>query len=194
LWTAVRRSKCLPLGGNLDERTVEILVTKLRDAFTKGRRNLSYKFDVLAERAWIEIYPALSEGKPGLLGAMIARGEAQVIRLAMLYAALDGAGGEIRPEHLNAALAVWEYCEQSARWTFGGRLGDPLADTILEALGAHPAGMTRTNISDYLCRNTPAERITTALQFLCGHGRAEMRQEKSEGAVRPVERWFANTK
>jgi hypothetical protein len=33
----------------------------------KGRRNEE------ARSLWLEIYPDLSEGKPGLLGAMIAR-------------------------------------------------------------------------------------------------------------------------
>jgi len=193
LWVAARRSKCLPFGGNLDDKTVEILAARLRDAFGKGRRNLHYSFDESAAKVWANIYPELSEGRPGLLGAMIARGEAQVIRLAMLYAALDGTSGEIRPEHLNAALAVWEYCEQSARWVFGERLGDPMADSIFGALTANPQGMTRTDISNYLGRNIKADRISTALQFLHGHGKAEMKQEKTESAARPVERWFAIT-
>ena len=126
---------------------------------------------------------------------MINRGEAQVIRLAMLYAALDGTNGEITPEHLNAALAVWEYCEHSARWVFGERLGDPLADSIFEALQTHGDGMTRTDISNFLGRNAKAERIATALQFLHGHGKARSEQKQVvEGLGRPVERWFAITK
>lgn len=195
LWVAARRSKCLPHGGNLDGQTVEILVSKLRDAFAFGRRNLRYHFDEPAAKAWENIYPELSEGKPGLLGAMINRAEGQVIRLAMLYAALDGSNGEIRAEHLKAALAVWEYCEHSARWVFGERLGDPVADTILEALASNSNGMTRTDIHNYLGRNAKAGCIPTALQFLHGHGKARCKREQVvEGLGRPVERWFAVTK
>ena len=31
-------------------------------------------------------------------------------------------------EHLRAALAVWQPCEDSARFIFGAALGDPVAD------------------------------------------------------------------
>jgi hypothetical protein len=37
------------------------------------------------------------------------------------------------PEHLEAALALWEYCEQSARWIFGTATGD----SALAYLDAH---------------------------------------------------------
>ena len=37
----------------------------------------------------MRVYPALSEGRPGLLGSVIARAEAQVMRLALVYAVLD---------------------------------------------------------------------------------------------------------
>jgi hypothetical protein len=89
---------------------------------------------------WEKIYPAVSEGLPSLLGAISSRAEAQVVRLALLYALLDL---ELRPSepkvtmglhHLNAALAVWSYCEYSARHIFGELLGDPIADEILRAL------------------------------------------------------------
>src|SRR5690348_3327012 len=38
---------------------------------------------------WREVYPELSEGKPGLLGAVTSRAEAQTMRLACIYALLD---------------------------------------------------------------------------------------------------------
>ena len=60
------------------------------------------------------VYPALSAEQPGLLGAITARAEAQTMRLALIYALLDGAG-EIDRVHIEAALAVWAFCEASAR-------------------------------------------------------------------------------
>ena len=50
-----------------------------------------------------EIYPKLSAGEPGLLGAVLARAEAHVLRLSLLYAALDRAPA-VTPAHLVAAL------------------------------------------------------------------------------------------
>ena len=69
------------------------------------------------------MYPVLSEGKPGLLGAVISRSEAQVMRLALVYAALNGAR-RISVDHMRAALVVWQYCEDSATYMRKRGLGD----------------------------------------------------------------------
>ena len=74
---------------------------------------------------WHKEYARLSEGYPGMFGAMTARSEAQVMRLACIYALL-GCSDVIRVEHLQAALAVWTYCEDSVRFVFGDVLGDPV--------------------------------------------------------------------
>lgn len=139
---------------------------------------------------WREVYPALSEGKPGRLGGVINRGEAQVMRLACLYA-LQDMSYVVRPEHLMAALALWQYCEVSARYIFGQRLGDPAADELLTALRNHPDGMTRTNIRDWFGRNQKACETERALRVLARQGLARMENEKTSG--RSVERWFAST-
>ena len=55
----------------------------------------------------------------------------------------------INRPHLEAALEVWRYVEQSARYIFGEALGDALADTILRKLCVSPDGMTRNEIRDY---------------------------------------------
>jgi hypothetical protein len=54
--------------------------------------------------------------------------------LAAIHATLDSEN-EIRLPHLEAALALWRYSAQSARWIFGGSLGDPTADEIWAAAG-----------------------------------------------------------
>jgi hypothetical protein len=43
-----------------------------------------------AKVTWATVYGALSASQPGLLGAVTARAEAQTIRLALIYALLDG--------------------------------------------------------------------------------------------------------
>jgi hypothetical protein len=79
-----------------------------------------------------------------LFGAVVGRGEAQVARLAALYAIMNESY-EIEHGHLLAALALWDYAEQSARYVFGDATGDPVADQILEALRASRGeGMTKT--------------------------------------------------
>jgi hypothetical protein len=125
-----------------------------------------------ARAAWELVYETLSEGQPGLFGAIVGRAEAQTIRLALLYALLDGKD-EIGVEHLHAALAVWQYCEASARHVFGGTLGGSLADVILAALQQEDeAGMTRTQIRDLFDRHRKSAEIDAALALLAAIGKA----------------------
>jgi hypothetical protein len=141
-----------------------------------------------ARAVWREIYGPLSEGKPGLAGALLARAEAHVLRLAMLYALLDQSP-QIRAPHLLAALALWDYSERSVYYVFGDSLGDPVADELLRLLRGSPAGLTRTDISGYFQRNVSADRIGRALGLLL-QARLAVRREEPTGG-RPSERWFA---
>jgi hypothetical protein len=133
----------------------------------------------------------LSEAVPGVLGAIMARSEAQTLRLALLYALLDGCR-QIDCAHLDAALALWRYCEASARYIFSKYVGDPLADTMLERLrAAGDSGMTRTAIYQSFHCNIAAERIDTALQLLAAAGLARMVAAATAGKGRPTETWYA---
>jgi hypothetical protein len=124
-----------------------------------------------------------------MLGAVTARSEAQTIRLALVYALLDGVG-EIDVSHLSAALALWEYCEASAEYIFGDMLGDPVADEITRALQqAGSDGMTRTAIRDLFGRNQSSDRIGAALVLLVTNGLARMEMRPTLG--RPAEVWVA---
>jgi hypothetical protein len=130
LWIWAERSEELPFGGNLvadDLDGIREAVLMARESVEKAER---LNFDAEAADLWRSMYGALSAGKPGLLGATLGRAEAQVVRLGTLYALLDCAS-RINSHHLRAAIAVWEYCEASARYIFGDRLGDETADAIL---------------------------------------------------------------
>jgi len=189
VWIMVRRSKLLPHGGEWNKVDAAPLVKKLYSALEFGKRPTEIGWTNSASQSWCEVYGSLSEGKPGLFGAVVGRSEAQVLRLAALYATMNGSQ-HIEPEHLEAALAVWDYAEESARYIFGDATGDPVADQILEALrAAGPAGMSRTDISNLFKRHRSAERIYQALTLLLKTGRAQRKQDKDTGG-RPSERWF----
>lgn len=188
LWVCVRRSKCLPLGGEIHKVDFGPVARRLTDVVEFGRQSRKVTFDDEARKLWCDIYAALSEGRPGLLGAVTSRSEAQVVRLASIWALLDRSS-LIRTEHLLAALALWEYCEDSARYVFGGSLGDPVADEIERALRGRPDGLTRTEISNLFGRHRKTAEIGSALDRLAAAGRAFARIEQTEG--RSVERWFA---
>ena len=143
-----------------------------------------------AREIWRAVYEDLSEGRPGLLGAMIARAEAQVMRLACIYALLDRCPS-IGTEHLLAALALWEYVEASAQYIFGARMGDPVADRIAEALLHAPDGLTRTDISALFGRHQRSTNIDRALAQLRKHQVVECIQDNTGG--RPSEVWKLRT-
>jgi hypothetical protein len=91
-----------------------------------------------AKAAWRRFYrEEAARLRLGLLGAVTGRTEAQVIRLAMLYAITD-VSDVIEREHLEAAIAFATYARASARWVFGESTGDPTADEVLGLLRRTP--------------------------------------------------------
>jgi len=189
LFPLVRRSKELPFGGSLDDRATLELGERLRQRIASAQSIGRVEMTNTAQDQWRAVYSKLSAAQPGLLGAVVARGEAQVVRLALIYALLDGSR-QIEMPHLQAALAVWEYCETSAAFVFGNLLGDPVADEIARALQhAGCQGMTRTAIRDLFGRNRSGDRIGAALALLATRGRARMEMHRTNG--HPAEVWVA---
>jgi hypothetical protein len=188
LWFMVRRSKELPFGGKWDTVEKEPLVRRLKSALKFGTRSVEIRWEEEAAEDWRAVYGNLSRERPGLFGAVTGRAEAQVTRLAALYAVLDRSY-LIERQHLEAALALWEYAEESARYVFGDATGDSIADDILRALqSAGTKGMTRTEIRDLFGRNQKSERVNRALALLLQAGRVTQTDEHTGG--RPLERWF----
>jgi hypothetical protein len=191
LFVASRRSKCLPHGGaDLDEREVGALRARLHSLALEARTRNQIRMTPDAMRSWEAVYPMLSEGGEGMYGSVTARAEAQVVRLALVYALLDGAN-QIDDVHLKAALAFWGYCDETAQHIYGSTLGDRTADEIMRALRvSRDRGMTRTDISGLFKRHQSAEQIGAALELLNRKGRATC--EIVDTAGRPSELWRAN--
>src|SRR5262249_53723312 len=160
LFLLVKRSKSLPDPRPMPNETITQLADEVQKVFAFARSAGEISRDAEAAAIWADIYPALSAERPGLVGAVTARAEAQVTRLGVLYAVLDWSL-VVRLEHLMAALAVWDYANASAEMIFGTRVGNTIADTILEALRRGP--MTRNEIRDLFNRNVAAGKIEAAL-------------------------------
>ena len=190
LFVLVKRSKELPFGGALGDDVIAELNSRFKAAVEIATRVGRVNWSTSGADEWASVYGALSAGQAGLLGAVTSRAEAQVPRIALIYALLDWQT-QIGVAHLRAALAVWEYCEASAAFIFGDSLGDEVADDILRALQlAGGAGLTRTAIRDHLGRNRSADRIGAALALLMNKGKATAEIQDSGG--RPTEVWFAS--
>jgi hypothetical protein len=174
LWGLVRRSRYLPRGAR--PPGMAGLTKRLHAALECARGAGEFDLDREALRMWEAVYPALSDAKPGLAGEMVARGEAHVLRVALIYALLDQ-DTAIRPAHLLAALAVWSYCEESVFCIFGAELGDADADAVLAQLQGAAKGLTTTELHDAFDRHWEAARIARALKTLVESGAvAEVRE------------------
>ncbi len=188
LYVCVCRSKFLPFGGNLDDEALTNLGRELSRILSIVKTCERVIMSAETREVWAAIYSDLSDAKPGLFGSLIARSEAQVLRLALLYALLDTSRTIERP-HLEAALACWDYCEASARYLFGASLGDPVADTILGALSRADGGLTRTEISALFNRNAKASQIDRALSSLKDANLAAPVTKVNPAGGRPSEVW-----
>lgn len=185
---AVIRSRLLPHGGQVDGERLQALASRLATALKHGQGVDEVKRTNQANTLWEEIYEALSVEAPGLLGSILSRAEAQVLRLSCIYALLDG-GSLVEPVHLRAALSVWRYSEASAEHVYGNASGDPVADEIGAALHqAGSEGMTRTEVSARFGRHETSSRIGAALAALKLKGLVRLEREQTGG--RPTERWF----
>ncbi|MBI2853303.1 MAG: DUF3987 domain-containing protein [Chloroflexi bacterium] len=186
LWVCVKRSKVLPEGGGIVDHSN--LIPRLREALEKARRLDVIRRNEEAREIWAAVYPSLSDGKPGLFGAVTARAEALVLRLSVLYAALDGSP-EIKGEHLRAALAAWEYSEQSAAYIFGGTIGDPISDKALALLRGSEGKVAKGDLFKLFKGHVAAERLDQALRILKERGLVDYQTVDTGG--RPGEYWEA---
>ncbi len=183
IWLLVGRSKVLPNPKGTPTELLLPLVGELKRVVEFAGSVEEIQRDNDAEALWAEVYPKLSEGKLGMVGAIISRGEAQVMRLACLYALLDRST-LVRPEHLKAALALWDYSEKSAKLIFGEKLGDRNVDRAKDALRA--AGkLTLTEVSSLFGRHLQKDELARIVGALMKKGMATMKSENdTEG--RPV--------
>jgi len=191
LWVCVCRSKCLPEGGMVPDGEITAIAQRLSGVrqWAKRMGDFEMRRDRKARELWVKVYPELSEGQPGLVGAVTGRAEAQVLRLAALYAVLDRSD-EVRTEHLMAALGLWGYCSASAQYIFGESTSTSVADRIHEELeNAGAKGMSRTQLRDLFGRHKSSRLIDEALQELESSGRIAGREERTGGRTRTT--WIA---
>ena len=190
-WFMVKRSSVIPFATNPSSEEMVPLVHKLRDAVEFATNAEEVTLSQEARQDWLGVYAQLSEGKPGICGALLARAEAYVRRISALYALLDKTT-VIGHQHIGAALALWQYTEDSAAWVFGDKLGDPIADTILDRVKISPDGLTDSQISDLFGRHESASRLSAAKGRLQAQGKIESRELVTPG--RSTTKWHATAK
>jgi hypothetical protein len=133
LWLAVRQPRIVPFPPRILDLVGDELVARLSDAIAAAKYGRRHGWDPDARDRWGDWYTNRAVGA-GLSGALVARGPAQVIRLALNYALIDKAKEALTREHLEAAIALWEYSERSVVYIFGAGTGNLAADAILGML------------------------------------------------------------
>lgn len=187
LWACARRSHYLPEPTPVPAAALMHLGSRVTFALGQARKLGELMRNQATRTMWAKLYPSLTEDHEGLAGDILARSEAQVLRLSMLYALLDGSQF-IQPIHLAAAVALWDYCAASVFHIFGSASGDGVADDIMRFL-ARGGEHSRADISNMLGRHVKSDRIAVALTALEKSGRAACRTQDTGG--RPTELWRA---
>lgn len=181
LWICARRSKLVAMPPRMPETELAPIQRELWRLVAQAQKRGAMTMTANALQMWESVYPEISKEHTGLAGSIINRGEAQTLRLALVYALLDGQE-RIDESHLNAALAMWGYAQDSALYIFGDRSVDPLEEKLLEILKQGP--LSATDLSAAFSRNIPKERLQPLLQQLEAQQRISIRKEKS-GKGRP---------
>jgi hypothetical protein len=195
LWVCVKRSQLLPFDGTPDPGEVQVVARKIGEAVTAAREVQRVQFTEAGREAWKELYGRMNDDDPGgMLGALVARAEPQVVRVALIYALLDRQDFTdhrvlIDDKHLVAAYAFWLYCRASAEWVWGDALGDEIADTLLRALRrAEPDGLDFSAQSALFGRHVTATRLALSRRGLEERGLIVTNPEETEGRSRNVSR------
>jgi hypothetical protein len=161
----VERAQVLPCPGTVDPAVITALADRMRRTLHVARSRGEMRRTPEADIVCKEAYPVLSADRPGMVGDLLARAEAHVLRFSMLYALADGAE-TIDVPYLESALAIWDVVEESVLSIFAGRTGNTDADRIVAAIGPGER-MTRSEISaEIFQRHATAARIDTAIQIV----------------------------
>jgi hypothetical protein len=209
LWFVVRSDKVIPRSKPIPETVGARLVKRLKEVAlwpskraapmlkkpslaeylkAKGVAKPNVPFSEDADARWAnDVYPKLRQPSPGVVGELVARNYVMVVRLALIYALLDDKFRDaIEPDHLEAALAVWAYCEESVAMLFDKVIGDKLCDKLLKLLEGGP--MTKDDFNKHLSAQQKAG-VNKALEKLEARNLVKKTKVKHEGAGRPATRW-----
>ncbi len=184
LYVWAERAQLLPSGGGLPHERVTALGRDLADAITTFRRFTRFARTPEGEARWAEVYRRLAEEGDqyeGVIGALTARAEPMTLRLSLIFAGLDGTN-EIGPEHIDAALAVWDYSQDTVKHIYRGSTGNPLAERLLSAISeAGEKGLTGAEQWKAVSGHGTKEEMATARRVLEDRGSITTAQIKTRG-------------
>ncbi|MDW3849676.1 bifunctional DNA primase/polymerase [Micromonospora sp. BRA006-A] len=120
--------------------------------------------------------------------SLLARWHANSARLSVIYALLDGCL-KVDEVHVRAALAAWDYVEDSTRYVFGSEAGDRDLGRLMEYVN-ESAGRSRTDISvDLFARHKTKAELDLLLEKLLARGGYGVKKVPGPNGGRPATRY-----
>ncbi len=183
LWVCARRTKEVPLPRPMPQEELSALQLELWKLVQKAQNLSEVTMTPEGEKRWCEIYPKLTKAYSGMFGAITARSEPQTLRLALIYALLDGKD-KINENHINSAYALWQYCSDSAKYLFGDNSTDPLEAKVIDILQS--GSLTATALSNALSNHIPKEKLKSILMKLEASNRITIQTERTNGRPKKI--------
>jgi hypothetical protein len=196
LFCRVRKHGSLPFGGDW-QGVAAAFAPRFQAALQRARAIGEVGWSAEARTLWRQEYERLSESRAGDFGGVTARRADHTLRLALLYALGDGSG-VIRLEHLQAALALYEHCDLTARELYATPqaaaaaatasevVEEPLHVQLLAVIRRQP-GVRRSELTRRFS-HTPAAEVQAALDLLRQFDLAFHRVTATAG--RQAECWY----
>ena len=188
LWVLIERSKYLPNGGPPVANYLRPQLDLLREIAQAAKKISEVSRSEEAEALWGQMYKGFATGTGR---AVVDRADAHTLRLSMLFALLDGSK-DIHVKHLEAAHALWKYCEACAMQLFRTEELSNDAHRILDYLREKGSeGATRTELSTRVFKgNRTQTQIALSLKELERKKLVRGTEERTD-TWHLVERWFA---
>lgn len=189
MWFGIKRSKLIPIPKERAhlENGISEIGKRLAGIieFASQPRVMSFSPD--AEKIWADVYCELAkEDENGILDSLMSRADSNTLRVAMIYALMD-MSVIIDTDHILAAVALMNYARKSTELIFGDTTGDPIADTILDALSEATGGLSKTEINkDVFNKNKTSAQISAALELLISQKKVQAYKHKPAGKRKSI--------
>lgn len=189
-----RMSKELPEGSSPSAEELKEFGDRLHHVSSGLFRHTSGKSELrrtgAARNLWVAEYKRRFEERRGQsespVKSLLARWHANSARLSVIYALLDGVL-EIDEVHVRAALAAWDYVEDSTRYVFGSEAGDRDLGRLMEYIDNSVGGRTRTDISvDLFAKHKTKAELDQLIAKLLARGGYVNKKAPGERGGRPA--------
>ena len=178
LWICARRSKNVALPRPMPVEEIAVMQRRLWELVALAQQAGEVYLTGEAMQEWSGIYQELSADTYDLTGAIVNRAEAQTMRLALVYALLDGKKAIDTP-HITSALALWRYANASAACLFCDRAMDPTEQKIVSILRAGPC--TTSGLHRALSGHVTGAKLQRILSSMEASNRIVISLEKTAG-------------